>query len=94
MKHTIINKAVNRTVIYITAMVLAVMIGNTVTAQGITTDENGMIAYKKPAHPENYLYLPSFKKWSFGLDFWNYTPWRIDDNTDRKSTRLNSSHTS
>ena len=81
MKHTIINKAVNRTVIYITAMVLAVMIGNTVTAQGITTDENGMIAYKKPAHPENYLYLPSFKKWSFGLDFWNYTPWRIDDNT-------------
>ena len=62
-------------------MVLAVMIGNTVTAQGITTDENGMIAYKKPAHPENYLYLPSFKKWSFGLDFWNYTPWRIDDNT-------------
>ena len=81
MKHTIINKAVNRTVIYITAMVLAVMIGNTATAQGITTDENGMIAYKKPAHPENYLYLPSFKKWSFGLDFWNYTPWRIDDNT-------------
>ena len=81
MKHTIINKAVNRTVIYITAMVLAVMIGNTVTAQGITTDENGMIAYKKPAHPENYLYLPSFKKWSFGLDFWNYTPWRIDDTT-------------
>ena len=81
MKHTIINKAVNRTAVYITAMVLAVMIGNTVTAQGITTDENGMIAYKKPAHPENYLYLPSFKKWSFGLDFWNYTPWRIDDTT-------------
>ena len=81
MKHTIINKAVNRTVIYITAMVLAVMIGNTVTAQGITTDENGMIAYKKPAHPENYLYLPSFKKWSFGLDFWNYTHWRINDTT-------------
>ena len=81
MKHTIINKAVNRTVIYITAMVLAVMIGNTATAQGITTDENGMIAYKKPAHPENYLYLPSFKKWSFGLDFWNYTHWRINDTT-------------
>ena len=81
MKRTIINKSVSKSVIYITAMVLAVMIGNTVTAQGITTDENGMIAYKKPAHPENYLYLPSFKKWSFGLDFWNYTPWRIDDNT-------------
>ncbi|MBO7199829.1 MAG: T9SS type A sorting domain-containing protein [Bacteroidales bacterium] len=81
MKNTIINKTINKAVIYITAMVLAVMIGNTVTAQGITTDENGMIAYKKPAHPENYLYLPSFKKWSFGLDFWNYTPWRIDDTT-------------
>ncbi len=81
MKHTIINKAVNRTAVYITVIVLAVMIRNTATAQGITTDENGMIAYKKPAHPENYLYLPSFKKWSFGLDFWNYTPWRINDNT-------------
>jgi len=81
MKNRITNKSVNRAVIYITVIVLAVMIGNTVTAQGITTDENGMIAYKKPAHPENYLYLPSFKKWSFGLDFWNYTPWRIDDNT-------------
>ena len=81
MKNTIINKTINKAVIYITAMVLAVMIGNTVTAQGITTDENGMIAYKKPAHPENYLYLPSFKKWSFGLDFWNYTPWRINDTT-------------
>ena len=81
MKHSIINKAVNRTVIYITATVLAIMIGNTVAAQGITTDENGMIVYHNPTHPENYLYLPSFKKWSFGLDFWNYTPWRIDDNT-------------
>ena len=76
MKNTIINKTINKAVIYITAMVLAVMIGNTATAQNTDTirSEDGeyIRVYQRPIHPENYLYLPSFKKWSFGLDFCFY----------------------
>jgi len=75
MKNTIINKTINKAVIYITAIVLAVMIGNTATAQNTDTirSEDGeyIRVYQRPIHPENYLYLPSFKEWSMGLDWWN-----------------------
>ena len=76
MKNTIINKTINKAVIYITAMVLAVMIGNTVAAQNTDTirSEDGeyIRVYQRPIHPENYLYLSSFKERGYGLDWWNY----------------------
>ena len=82
MKNTIINKTINKAVIYITAIVLAVMIGNTATAQNTDTirSEDGeyIKVYQRPIQPENYLYLPSFKEWSMGLDWWNYAPGTFD----------------
>ena len=83
MKNTIINKTVNRTAVYITVIVLAVMIGNTATAQNTDTirSRSGYVTvYQRPIQPENYLYLPSFKDHLWGLDFWNYDCRLIDSN--------------
>ena len=73
MKNTIINKTINRVVIYITAMLFVVIADNTTVAQDTIIYDNGnIVIYNKPTEPENYLYLPSFKEYSWGLDFWNY----------------------
>ena len=92
MKHTIINKAVNRTAVYITVIVLAVMIGNTATAQNADTiiyGNGNIVIYNKPTVPENYLYLPSFKEWSYGLDWWNHG---ANDSVDTGTFGLYNSH--
>ncbi len=76
MKNTIINKTINKAVIYITAILLAVITGNTAVAQYADTirsaDGEYIKVYQRPIQPENYLYLPSFKEREYGLDWWNY----------------------
>ena len=92
MKNRIINKTVNRTLVYITTIVLAVMIGNTATAQNADTiiyGNGNIVIYNKPTVPENYLYLPSFKEWSYGLDWWNHG---ANDSVDTGSFGLYNSH--
>ena len=74
MKRTIINKSVSKSVISITMMVFIVLSIPTANAQDTIISDDGeyIRVYQKPIQPENYLYLPSFKKWSVGLDWWNY----------------------
>ncbi len=72
MKRTI-NKSVSKSAISITIMLFAILTNNTVNAQDTIIYGNGsVVVYNTPTYPENYLYLPSFKNWSYGLDWWNH----------------------